>query len=162
MLDFCSYFKCLLVLVPAFVVSSCGMAKRVTIIPQSDSVVVEYRERIVHDTAYFEVPVVIDKTMTLDTMSHLENDWAKSDASVTDGILSHSLETIPRVVKVPVTVEVHDTTYIERQASVITHEVIKPLSRWQKLLLKLGEISLIIAITAVIILVLRQVKKIYL
>lgn len=98
-----------------------------------DSVRVEIRERLVYDTVKVEVPKVVERIVTRDTSSHLENDWAMSDASVSDGFLSHSLETKPHTVYVPVAVPVHDTTYIEKEAqeTVIEKEVEKPLSRWK-------------------------------
>ena len=99
-----------------------------------DSVRVEIRDRIVHDTVSFEVPVIIERNMTRDTTSHLENDWAKSDASLVDGFLSHSLETKGQTVYIPVQVPVHDTLYIEKSAqeTIIEKEVEKPLTWWQK------------------------------
>jgi len=103
-----------------------------------DSVRVEIRERIVHDTVKFEVPLIKEKNVTRDTSSHLENDWAKSDASVSDGLLYHSLETKPKTVYVPVEVPVHDTLYIEKEGkgTTITKEVERPLTRWQRFRLK--------------------------
>ena len=99
-----------------------------------DSVRVEIRERLVYDTVKVEVPKVVERIVTRDTASHLENDWAMSDASVSDGFLSHSLETKPHTVYVPVAVPVHDTTYIEKEAqeTIIEKEVEKPLTWWQK------------------------------
>lgn len=104
------------------------------VIEYRDSVRVEIRERIVHDTVTFEVPVIKEKNVTRDTTSHLENDWAKSDASLIDGFLEHSLETKGRTVYVPVAVPVHDTIYVEKEAveTIITKEVEKPLTLWQK------------------------------
>lgn len=100
----------------------------------TDSVRVEIRERLVHDTVRFEVPIIKEKNVTRDTTSHLENDWAQSDAEVKDGFLWHSLETKPHTVDVPYEVPVHDTTYIEKEAQTITvtKEVEKPLTWWQK------------------------------
>jgi len=91
------------------------------------------KERIVHDTARVEIPHIIEKNVTLDTVSHLENKYAKSDAMVSAGLLSHSLESIPQTIEVPVEVTVHDTlkiTTIEKGEIV---EVEKPLSFWQRL-----------------------------
>ena len=95
---------------------------------------VEYRDRIIHDTTTFEVPVEVEKIVTRDTASHLSNRWAKSDASVSGGLLSHSLESIPQVVKVPYEVEVHDTLYVQSEAkeTIRTEKVEKPLSWWQR------------------------------
>ena len=114
---------------------SCGLFKHTPVIEYRDSVRVEYRDRIVHDTATFEIPVIVEKNVTRDTSSHLENPYAKSDASVSDGFLSHSLESIPQIIKVPYEVEVHDTLYFEKssQSEIKEVEVEKPLSWWERL-----------------------------
>ena len=95
---------------------------------------VEYRDRIIRDTTTFEIPVEVEKIVTRDTSSHLENNWAKSDAMVSGGFLSHSLESIPQVVKVPYEVEVHDTLYVKTEAKETVKEVKveKPLTWWQR------------------------------
>lgn len=95
---------------------------------------VEVHERVVHDTTTFEIPVEVEKIVTRDTVSHLENTYARSDASVSGGLLSHSLESIPQIIKVPYEVVVTDTLFIEKQAVETIKEVKveKPLSWWQK------------------------------
>lgn len=95
-------------------------------------VITEYRDRIVHDTATVEIPVEVEKVVTRDTVSHLENTYAKSDAVVSEGFLHHSLESIPQIIKVPVEVHVTDTLYKEAEIRTETVEVEKPLTWWQK------------------------------
>ena len=95
-------------------------------------VITEYRDRIVHDTATVEIPVEVEKIVTKDTVSHLENTYAKSDAVVSEGFLHHSLESIPKIIKVPVEVHVTDTLYKEAEIHTETVEVEKPLTWWQK------------------------------
>ena len=96
--------------------------------------VIEYRDTTILDTAYFEVPVEVEKIVTRDTVSHLENSLAISDAMVADGFLHHSLETKPQEIPVPVVIHVRDT--IRQEAQIIEKEVEveveKPLSWWQK------------------------------
>lgn len=94
---------------------------------------IEYRDRVVHDTATFEVPVEVEKIVTRDTVSHLENNWAKSDAVVSEGLLHHSLESKPQKVYVPVEVHVTDTIWRWKKAQAVTEtkEVEKPLSWWK-------------------------------
>lgn len=94
--------------------------------------VIEYRDRVIHDTTTFEIPVEVEKIVTKDTISHLENQFAKSDAKVSDGLLCHSLESIPQVIKVPYEVHVTDTLYKESQVIEKEVDVEKPLSWWQK------------------------------
>lgn len=95
---------------------------------------VEYRDREVHDTATVEIPIEVERIVTRDTSSHLENSFAKSDAVVSGGYLHHSLESIPQIIRVPVVVHVTDTLYREKEAVETIKEVKvdKPLSWPQK------------------------------
>lgn len=95
-------------------------------------VVTEYRDRIVHDTTQVEIPYEVEKVVTKDTASYLENTYAKSDAIVSGGLLSHSLESKPQIIKVPVEVHVADTIVKKAEIRTETVEVEKPLSWWQK------------------------------
>lgn len=94
---------------------------------------VEYRDRIVHDTARVEIPYEVEKIVTRDTVSHLENSFAKSDAVVSGGFLSHSLESKPQYIRVPVEVHVTDTLIRESEIRTEIKEVEKPLSKWKSL-----------------------------
>ena len=61
-----------------------------------DSVRTEYRERTVYvpDTVYLEIPLQSAERTTQDSLSHLENEFAVSEARITgEGLLFHSLET---------------------------------------------------------------------
>lgn len=103
-----------------------------------DSVVTEVHERIVRDTVPFEVPVEVEKIVTRDTASRLENTYAKSEAVVSGGFLYHSLETKPQTISVPVEVPVADTTTTQSHTEYITEtkEVPAELTWWQKFRLK--------------------------
>ena len=61
--------------------SACGVARPVL---ESDNTKVEVKvvEKIVKDTAWFELPVIVEKVATLDTASVLENKYAKSALTV--------------------------------------------------------------------------------
>ena len=68
-------------------------------ITQSDSVKIEYRERIVEvpkfDTVTIDIPIQVAAAVVEDS-SHLETDYAVSDAHLTPlGYLSHTLENKP-------------------------------------------------------------------
>ena len=91
---------------------SCGTPKVIyqTNTEYRDSVVTVVHERLVHDTVSVEIPVEIEKIVTRDTVSRLENSFAKSEAVVSGGFLHHSLESKPRTIYVPVEVPVTDTT----------------------------------------------------
>lgn len=111
-------------------ICSCGICKPEVV--YRDSVRVEYRERVVHDTATFFIEKEVEKVVTRDTSSHLENAYARSDASVSGGFLSHSLESIPQVIRVPYEVPVHDTLIVEKHAEETIREVEKELTWWQR------------------------------
>ena len=115
--------------------TSCGICRPKP--PQvivRDSVRIEYRDREVHDTAYFSVPVEVEKIVTKDTVSHLENSLAKSDASVVGGMLHHSLATKPQKIPVPVVVHVTDTLYIEKhdETQIVPVEVERAFTLWER------------------------------
>lgn len=119
----------------ALLATACGVCKHTPpVTQQTDSVRVEIHEHVVHDTARFEVPIIIENNVTRDTASHLENKFAVSDAVVSDGLLYHSLKTKPQTISVPVDVAVTDTLYIEKEAQIRTEivEVEKELTWWQK------------------------------
>ena len=71
----------------------------------SEKIITETRIETVFqtDTVFLEVPKIVEKVVTKDTVSVLENEFAKSAASVSGGLLAHSLETKP--VQKPVEVQ---------------------------------------------------------
>lgn len=113
-------------------------------------VVTQYRDSIIHDTTTFTIETIIEKNITRDTVSHLENKYAKSDALVSNGFLSHSLESIPQVIKVPFEVHVRDTITITKESEVITETkyVEKKLNLWQKTRLYLFPFMLLLLLWA--------------
>lgn len=133
---------------------SCGILK--PRIEYRDSIRVEIRERIVVDTARVEIVKEVEKIVTLDTASHLENTYAKSDAVVSGGTLSHSLESIPQVIKVPVAVPVHDTTYIEKEAQIVEKEVPMKASWWERVRMDSWYILLGLLVALLLILKLKK------
>ncbi len=102
-----------------------------------DTTIVEIHERIVHDTVKVEIPVIIENNVTPADSSHLENEYAVSDAYIKDGLLHHSLRTKGGTIEVPVDIPVADTTtthnHYENHED--NHEKIKevekPLSKWK-------------------------------
>lgn len=79
--------------------SSCRTGRQVVVVEARDSVRVEERVRYVPvvDTFFMEVPPQSAERTTADSTSHLENDYAVSDACImADGTLYHSLETKAR------------------------------------------------------------------
>ena len=121
----------------ALLLASCAVCKPCKpIVEYRDSIVIH--ERIVHDTVKFEVPVEIVKIVTRDTVSHLENSFAKSDAAVIEGFLHHSLESKPQVIYIPVEITVADTSsYHSETPEPQIIEVEKKLTWWQQARLNL-------------------------
>lgn len=104
---------------------------------QQDSTRVEVRKEIVYvpDTVYLEIPSQTAERTTRDSTSHLENDFAESDARInSDGTLYHDLRTKPQEKEIPVEVPK------ERKDSIIYRNievekivpVERELTKWQK------------------------------
>ena len=115
----------------------------------------------VHDTAWLELPVIVEKVATLDTASVLENKYAKSEASVSGGVLHHSLQT--KSVREPVSVEkqivYRDSLVYRDRILTRTVEVEKKLSSWQVFKMKTGGLTLTILLIAVIYITLSIILK---
>jgi hypothetical protein len=92
----------LLLLAAAFTLGSCQTSKTAATHVQEyrrDSTRVEYRLRtvLVPDTVYLEIPHQTAERTTRDSVSHLENDYAITDARLNaDGTLLHTLLTKPQ------------------------------------------------------------------
>ena len=136
-----------ILLIIAFLLTACGVARPVL---DQDNTKVEVKtvvERVV-DTAYVELPVIVEKIATLDTVSVLENKYAKSAATVSGGVLTHSLETKP--VREPVKVEkqivYRDSTVYRNRIQTVTKEVEKPLTGWQQAKLRVGGVCFFLII----------------
>ena len=127
--------------------TACGVARPVL---ESDNTKVEVKTvvRTVTDTAYIELPVIVEKVATIDTASVLENKYAKSEAVVTGGVLHHSLQTKP--VMEPVSVEsreiVRDSVVYRDRIQTRTVEVEKKLTVWQQAKMKVGGVCFILII----------------
>ena len=135
----------------ALCLSACGTARPVL---ESDSTRVEVKTVVetIHDTAYVQLPVIVERVATLDTASLLENKFAKSAAFVSGGVLTHSLETKPA--KEPVAVEkqiVYRDSLVYRDRVVTeTVEVEKKLSAWQSFKMKAGGFSIVILLIVIL------------
>ena len=123
---------------PLLFLFSCA-APRVIEQTQRDSLYVEYRERIVHDTVMYEPPHESAYIQTKDTTSHLETSLAESDASIVDGVLYHSLRNKPQKIPVPVVVTVHDTTVVQGSVRTEVVEVPAKLTKAQERWIRLGK-----------------------
>ena len=140
---FFHFFSLLLLLVAA---SACGAARPLANTADSTRVEVRTERVFIHDTAYVELPVIVEKIQTLDTTSTLENQFAKSEAIVKAGILQHSLETKPAQLPVPVEKEIvyRDSIVFKDRLVKEDVEVEKPLSFWQQFKMRVGVAAMIL------------------
>lgn len=120
--------------------TGCGTARHAASVDnRTDSTRIEIRTQYIEhvDTVYVEIPKIVEKVTTRDTLSRLENDYALSVAEIrTGGYLYHTLETKPE--KRPVAVVESETVrdsivyrdkevYIEQPV-----EIVKPRSTFEK------------------------------
>ena len=127
-----------LLLLIALLLTACGTPKKLTT-TQQDSTRIEIRETVIYvpDTVFVEIPAQTAERTTQDSTSHLENDYALSDARINpDGSLYHDLKTKPQEKPVPIEKPVerkdsiiYRTQYIYRE---VTVEVERELSWWEK------------------------------
>lgn len=120
---------------------SCKCHRAITTIVVQDSTRVEVRTETVYvpDTILVEIPAQKAERTTADSTSHLENDYAVSDAAIMpDGSLFHALETKPqqKPVEYQKPIERKDSiVYREKEVPVpypVTEYVEKKLSWWQQ------------------------------
>ena len=118
---------------------ACGTIRQVT---PREQTTVEVRTNTVYvpDTVYIELPQIVERIQTLDTVSILENKYAVSEAQVSNGVLAHSLEVKP--VREPAIVQkqiVYKDSIIVKEVD-IDHYIEMPaeLTPWQSFKIKLG------------------------
>lgn len=101
----------------------------------NSNVEVKYEKVFVHDTTYIEIPAQTAERTTPDSTSHLENDFAVSDARINaDGTLFHDLKTKPQKKPVPVEKEIErrdSVAYADRYVEVPV-PVERSLNRWER------------------------------
>lgn len=129
-----------LLLLLTFIIGGCASSRRLSEnVHQQDSVQIKIETRIeyVPDTVYIEIPAQTAERETADSTSHLENDYATSDARINpDGTLFHNLKTKPQ--KKPVEFEKpveHKDSIIYKTKTVTkvrTVEVPHELTWWEK------------------------------
>ena len=138
---------------------ACGSIKQVT---PTERVVTETRIETVFktDTVLLEIPKIVEKVVTKDTVSALENDYAKSQAVISDGLLTHSLETKPvqKPVEVQTKIVYRDSVIVQDRVVTEIQEVEKELTGWQSFKMKMGGWFLGILIILIVLLILYFVK----
>ena len=148
----------------SFVAVACSSLRQVT---PTEKIVTETRIETVFqtDTVFLEVPQIVERIVTKDTVSVLENEFAKSAASVSDGLLSHSLETKP--VQKPVEVQTknvyRDSVIVQDRVVTQIQEVEKELTGWQSFKMKMGGwflgILSLLALAAIIWIIIKILRK---
>lgn len=130
----------LLLILIALALSACCNTKNLPVkIETRDSIITKVVKDVkyIKDTVYLEIPAQTAERTTADSTSHLENDYATSDARINkDGSLYHDLKTKPQntPVEVDIPVQTTDSTtaeikYVDREVAV---EVPRELSLLQK------------------------------
>ena len=138
---------------------ACSVARQAA---PSEKIITETRIETVFqtDTVFLEVPKFVEKIVTADTVSVLENEYAKSEASVSDGLLAHSLETKPiqQPVEVQTKIVYRDSVVFKDVVVYETVEVEKELTGWQTFKMKMGGWFLGILIILIVFAILYIVK----
>lgn len=141
--------------------SSCRTGK-IVVVEGKDSIRIEERVREIKvtDTLFVAVPMQKESTTVRDSMSHLENDYAISDARINpDGSLSHSLETKHRTdtLSREVGVQVRDSIIYREKVIPKIYPVEKELNWFVRMRIWLGNIMLVLISGAVIIFIMKRV-----
>lgn len=134
--------------------SSCRPGQQLVVVEARDSVRVEERVREVKvtDTLFIEVPRQAAERTTADSSSHLENDYALSDARIlADGSLLHTLETKPRTDTLAreVGVQVRDSIVYREKVVPQPVPIEKPMGWFTQMRLWLGNLMLALIAGAV-------------
>lgn len=129
--------------------SSCRTGRQVVVVEGKDSIRIEERVREIKvtDTLFVEVPMQKESTTVRDSMSHLENDYAISDARImADGSLYHSLETKPRTdtLSREVGVQVRDSIIYREKVVPKIVPVEKELNWFTQMRIWLGNVMLVL------------------
>lgn len=140
----------LYIVLTAVLLTACASSRKATTSSSTDSsaqgrdsVRIEYREKTVFvpDTVFVEIPAQTAERTTPDSLSHLENDYAESNARINqDGTLFHDLRTKPQAKPVPTEKEIQYRDSIVYRDRIVklrvtetkTVEVEKKLSWFQK------------------------------
>lgn len=117
----------------------CPCRNLTTEIDRQDSTRVEIRTKtiLVPDTVFVEIPAQTAERTTRDSVSHLENDYAASDARINpDGSLFHDLRTKPqkKAVETDKKIEVRDSVVYRNRYMKVKEKVSVPrdLTKFQK------------------------------
>lgn len=116
---------------------------------------VRVEREYVTDTAWIELPVIVERVATLDTASVLENRYARGEAIVSAGKLSHSLETKPvrEPVKVQKEIVYRDSVVFRDRIVEKEVNVEKALTPWQTLKMRTGGLFLGFSLVCILLII---------
>lgn len=123
----------ILILIPLLALISCRSHQQTIVPPERVVTQIERVTEVRWDTAYIEVPAQSAEITTRDSVSHLETDFATSDARINpDGTLFHNLLNKPqeRPAVVPTTVQRVDSI-VEREVPVVVYRD-EPPNKWEQ------------------------------
>ena len=151
--------NCIILVLFSALCVACATARQAA---PSEKIITETRIETVYktDTVLLEIPKIVEKVVTKDTVSALENDYAKSQAVISDGLLTHSLETKPvqKPVEVQTKIVYRDSIIVKDNVIVQTVEVEKELTGWQTFKMKTGGFALGIIVLLIVCVILYFVK----
>lgn len=135
--------RCFLLIVLSCLLCACRTQRKMSEVVRTETetknVEVRYEKILVPDTVFFEVPGQSASVVTPDTTSILENDFAKSKASIdSNGMLHHSLETKPQKKPIPTQKEVErkdSIVYVDKLVQV-PYPVERNLTKWERAQMK--------------------------
>lgn len=146
--------------------SSCCCKKVIaetnTVLQDSERTEVQIVTVYVPDTVYVDIPDQKAERTTADSVSHLETDYAKSDARINpDGTLSHSLENIPQSKPVEFQKPIEKKDSIVYRYKYRDKEVVKEkeLSKWERTKIDYGGKAIVILLLIIAYGVYRIVRK---
>ncbi len=118
-------------------VVGCSPCRQIATV-ERDSVVVEIRPRpiTIRDTIFVEIPSIVERVELACDSSILSNQYARSEARIlSDGSLSHNLESVAQLLEVPTeqVVTLRDSVIYRERLRIERVELKSELSDWQRL-----------------------------
>ena len=153
-----------IVLLSIIVILSCSSCcKRFYTASVQDSVRIEtryeYIERVRDTTVYVPVPHEVEKIVTRDTVSHLSNSVAYSDAVVSGGFLYHTLinknVSLPTIIQIKEVEVVRDSIVYKDRVEVVVREVNRT-TWWQRLWIYTGQVLTFCAVILIGVVLLKK------
>lgn len=129
--------------------AGCATQRQITNESKAEREVIKIQTRVefVPVITKVNIPAISDTRVVKDSTSHLENDFASSDAKILpNGSLYHDLKTKPQTLQKDTTIRVQltdtssvKTIEIEKEVEkIIEVEAEKELSVWQRFIMSLG------------------------